>query len=70
MQLGGIDRCSRNMTGSLWRSCRIRDEQAAAHDDDQARIVADLREEEGASDAVVVTLNSSTPELVPRVSGG
>ncbi len=35
---------------------RIRDEHAAAHEYDLVRIVADLREQERASDAAVVTL--------------
>ena len=49
---------------------RIRDEHAAAHDYDLAQIIADLRAEEGASDATVVTLKPKKPVPLPRASGG
>jgi hypothetical protein len=40
---------------------RVRAEHAAARDYDLARIIADLREEEGASNATVVTLERKIP---------
>jgi len=48
---------------------RIRDEHAAAHGYDLASIVADLREQERTSGAVVVTLQPKKPEPLPRASG-
>jgi len=48
---------------------RIRDEHAAAHGYDLASIVADLCEQERASDAPVVTLKPKKPEPLPRASG-
>jgi len=49
---------------------RVRDEHAAALNYDLARIVADLREAERASEAPIVSLQPKKPVPLSRASGG
>jgi hypothetical protein len=48
---------------------RVREEHAAAHDYDLARILADLRKQERASDVPLVSLPPKKPVPLPHASG-